>query len=119
MLPHTVVAVTPTAMGKKKKQGGKRRSAAVAALEQEEAKEELLALTAIFGEDIEVHEGHDSLGFTLQVVPHPGEAEANYVSVTLVVRWGRTSEAPLQAATAACGWLWCLSHAAPRCQPLV
>jgi translation initiation factor 2-alpha kinase 4 len=74
-------------MGKKKKQSSKKRAAA-AELAQEEAREELLALAAIYGEDIEVHEGHASLGFSLRVVPHPGEASANYVSVTLVVRSG-------------------------------
>lgn len=60
-----------------------RRSAAA----QEEAREELLALEAIFGDDLSpAHDGR-ALGFALRVVPHPGEAAANYVSLTLVVRW--------------------------------
>ncbi len=69
---------------KKKKAKVKRRATAATQLSQEEAREELLALEAIFGEDLTVHEG--SLGFTLRVVPHPGEAAFNHVAVTLVVR---------------------------------
>lgn len=75
-------------MAKKKKQSSKRRAAA-SELAREEAREELLALAAIYGDDIDVHESHESLGFSLRAVPHPGEASANHVSVTLVVRWGR------------------------------
>lgn len=74
-------------MGRGKKKGGaaaKKRAVAAAALAQEEAREELLALEAIFGEDLSVHDG-GSLGFNLRVVPHPGEAAANHVSLTLVV----------------------------------
>lgn len=48
--------------------------------EQVEVHDELLALEAIF-EELEVHPGGD--GFTLRVVPHPGEALANHVAVTL------------------------------------
>lgn len=72
----------------KKKQKKKGRAAAAAELTQEEAREELLALEAIFGEDIALREdgpGSAGLGFTLRVVPHPGEAAANYAEVTLVV----------------------------------
>lgn len=76
------------AMGKTKKKvgGAKKRAQAAAEMSQEEAREELLALEAIFGEDLAVHEG--SLGFSLRVVPHPGEAAANHVSLMLVVRCG-------------------------------
>jgi hypothetical protein len=61
-------------MGKQKKKGKKGRAAAAAELTREEAREELLALEAIFGEDITLHEDGAALGFTLRVVPHPGEA---------------------------------------------
>ena len=73
--------ITAVAM-KKKKKGQRRR--AIKDLSQEEAREELLALQYIFGEDLVVHE--DRLGFTLSIVPHPGEAQANHVAVTLVAR---------------------------------
>ncbi|PSC69649.1 putative serine threonine-kinase GCN2 isoform B [Micractinium conductrix] len=72
-------------MGKKAKKGKKGRAAAAAELTREEAREELLALEAIFGEDIALQQDGAALGFKLRVVPHPGEAEANYVAVTLVV----------------------------------
>lgn len=72
-------------MGKHKKKQSKRRSAA-AELRQEEASEELSALSAIFGDDLQQFEG--SLGFQVHIVPHPGEARANYVGLTLVVRYG-------------------------------
>ena len=82
-------------MGRKQKKGGgggaaKKRAAAAAALNEEEIREELLALEAIFGEDLAVHDGA-GLGFSLHVVPHPGEAAANHVSLTLVVRCGGRS----------------------------
>lgn len=48
------------------------------------AKEEMVALEAIFESDFEAH--GDGCGFDLSVHPHPGEAEANFVSVRLVVR---------------------------------
>lgn len=47
----------------------------------EEVQEELVALQAIFGEDLTVHD--DQKGFSLRVVPHPGEAEVNHVSVII------------------------------------
>ncbi|KAL4429633.1 hypothetical protein ABPG77_008682 [Micractinium sp. CCAP 211/92] len=72
-------------MGKKQKKKQKGRAAAAAELTREEAREELLALEAIFGEDITLREDGAGLGFALRVVPHPGEAAANYVAVTLVV----------------------------------
>lgn len=56
----------------KKKQKKKGRAAAAAELTREEAHEELVALEAIYGEDIALHEDGSSLGFTLRVVPHPG-----------------------------------------------
>lgn len=65
-------------MGKKKK--GKRRKADSA----EEAKDELLALESIFGHDFQLH--RDGHGFSMVVLPHSGEEEANFVSVELDVR---------------------------------
>ena len=89
----------------KKKPKQKRRAAAAAELTQEEAREELLALEAIFAEDITpVHNNQNgSLGFALHVVPHPGEALANHVAVTLVVRCvsGRAHRTPPCSAAAA------------------
>lgn len=67
---------------------------------QEEAREELLALEAIFGDDLSPAQDGRGLGFALRVLPHPGEAAANYVSLTLVVRWG--------ALVLACGCCWLL-----------
>ena len=64
---------------KKKKKSLKRREL------QEEAKEELEVLAAIFGDQFSADE--DSHGFSLQVVPHPGRTEPNYVSVCLAARY--------------------------------
>lgn len=50
---------------------------------KEEASDELLALQAIY-EAFDLHD--DGLGFTLRIVPHPGEAQENWVSVTVVFR---------------------------------
>jgi len=50
-----------------------------------EAKEEMIALSAIFDSSFEVHE--DERGFNLLVVPHPGQADDNFVSVKLVARY--------------------------------
>jgi hypothetical protein len=50
-----------------------------------EAKEEMIALEAIFDKEFEVHK--DVCGFNLVIFPHPGDAESNFVSVKLVVRW--------------------------------
>lgn len=47
--------------------------------------EELLALSAIYGEESCCLDT-DNHGFVLKVVPHPGEAAANFVSVKLAVR---------------------------------
>ena len=60
-------------MGKKAKKGKKGRAAAAAELTREEAREELLALEAIFGEDIALQQDGAALGFKLRVVPHPGK----------------------------------------------
>lgn len=46
--------------------------------------EELLALQAIYGEDLVPHA--DSMGFSLVIVPHPGQAAVNTVSLRLIVR---------------------------------
>ena len=63
---------------KKKKKSLKRREM------QEEAKEELEVLAAIFGDHFSLDE--DAHGFTLQVVPHPGRTEPNYVSVAVICK---------------------------------
>ncbi|KAL0052345.1 hypothetical protein WJX82_000639 [Trebouxia sp. C0006] len=52
---------------------------------QEEAKEELEVLAAIFGDHFGLDE--DARGFSLQLVPHPGRTEPNYVSAQLAVRY--------------------------------
>ena len=82
-------------MGKQKKKDNKRQAAA-RQLAQEEAREELLALQAIFCDDLTVHDTNDTLGFSLLVQPHPGEALANYVSVTLVVRCVQLRQGPIR-----------------------
>lgn len=58
---------------------------------REDARDELVALEAIFGEDLEVHP--DEQGFTLRVVPHPGDVETNYVFVQLQIRQGSSANA--------------------------
>ncbi len=63
---------------KKKKKVSKTREI------NEEAKEELEVLTAIFGDSFSVDE--DERSFSLQIVPHPGRTEPNYVSVQLAAR---------------------------------
>ena len=63
---------------KKKKKASKTREV------NEEAKEELEVLAAIFGDSLSLDE--DDRGFSLQVVPHPGRTEPNYVSVQLAAR---------------------------------
>ena len=63
---------------KKKKKSLKSREV------QEEAKEELEVLAAIFGDQFSLDE--DERGFGLQLVPHPGRTEPNYVSVQIAVR---------------------------------
>lgn len=66
-------------MGKRKKQ---RR--APNAEGQEEANEELLALEAIYAEDLTVDD--DRHGFSLRVLPHPAELQQNLVSTVLAIR---------------------------------
>lgn len=66
-------------MGRKKKQ---RRPPTNA--EGEQAAEELAALEAIYGDDIQIDE--DRHGFSLRVLPHPAELQENLVSSVLCVR---------------------------------
>lgn len=71
-------------MKKKKKSKTKRPAhAGDEELDKAEVHDELLALEAIFGEEIQLD---NSNGFILRVVPHPGEAETNYVSIQLEIR---------------------------------
>lgn len=69
---------------KKKNKKGKKRVPHEEDFDRAEVHDELLALTAIFGEDLQVEEGNEA--FKLHVVPHPGEAETNYVSIELEIR---------------------------------
>lgn len=69
---------------KKKNKKAKKRVVHEEDFDRAEVHDELLALTAIFGEDLEVEEGNEA--FKLHVVPHPGEAETNYVSIKLEIR---------------------------------
>jgi hypothetical protein len=77
--------------GKKRKKknaatssSGSKQLRPVFALSNVEQEEEMIALSAIYGADLELHE--DGTGFNLRVVPHPGELEANFVSLQLQVR---------------------------------
>ena len=82
---------------KKKSSAAKKKSKKAGAESDEflaEAKEEMVALEAIFDEEFEAHE--DGGGFNLTIVPHPGEAESNFVSVQLVVRQAATCHHLLQ-----------------------
>lgn len=66
-------------MGKKKKPKPK------PAVDAQEANDELLALESIFAQEFSRHaDGH---GFSLTVLPHPGDAEINFISVDLEVRY--------------------------------
>lgn len=67
-----------------KKKGKKKRLTAAEAACEEERREELLALSLIYGEDLQPFS--DGSAFSLRVLPHPGEAETNHVAVTLNVR---------------------------------
>lgn len=49
-----------------------------------EAQEELAALEAIYVNEFTLDD--TGMGFSLKVLPHPGEAEANFISITLSVR---------------------------------
>ena len=71
-------------MAKKKKKATKQRKGTKNEADLEEARDEMLALSAIFAEAMVVDE--DQAGFNLRVVPHPGEAEANHVAIQLTVR---------------------------------
>lgn len=71
-------------MGNKKKKKSKQKKDAREQLENAESREELLVLQAIFAEAMEVRP--DESGFSIRVVPHPGEAAANHVAVQLIVR---------------------------------
>lgn len=107
--------------GKKKGSGGGKKKAAAAELSQEEAREELLALEAIYGEDLVVHE--EGLGFSLHVTPHPGEAAANHVSCQLAVRCAVASGLVVAQSLGACTWArWTATASAavlwsPACSP--
>ena len=57
---------------------------------QQEAKEELEVLTAIFGDQFTLDE--DARGFALQIVPHPGRTDPNYVSVPLAARQAKCKD---------------------------
>lgn len=70
---------------KKKTKKAKKRTIQTEEFDREEVHDELLVLTAIFGEDLQIHESNEA--FTLHVVPHPGEAETNYVSIKLDIRY--------------------------------
>lgn len=70
---------------KKKRQAKERRKADAAQQIKQEIAEELLAIEAIYAEDFQLHA--DGVGFTLHIVPHPGDLHANYCFVDLDVRW--------------------------------
>lgn len=72
-------------MKKPKKKNRKKHGSAAAAeaLDRSEQYDELLALSAIYGDDLEIRE--DRQGFRLLVQPHPGEAEANHVWLYLTI----------------------------------
>jgi hypothetical protein len=71
-------------MAKKKKRSDRRKQQAHGGIEGEGAQEELIALSAIYGEELQPDS--DCLGFSLKILPHPSDAEPNYCSVTLVFR---------------------------------
>ncbi len=76
---------------KKKKKPSASGSASHAALRSgsfkgvnPDVEDELTALESIFGDSIEVDA--DRQGFTLLIVPHPAEMDANYTSCELQLR---------------------------------
>ena len=71
-------------MKPKKAKKSKKRAAAGEHFDRAEVEDELTALQAIFGDDLTMEESRDA--FTLLVVPHPGDAEANYVSIKLEMK---------------------------------
>jgi hypothetical protein len=64
---------------------------------KQEIAEEILALEAIYGEDFQLDS--DGVGFALRVVPHPGDAQAGFTSVTLHVRCAVMGECQEAAAS--------------------
>lgn len=69
-------------MAKKKK--AKNRAPKSRATVPAEAADELLALQAIYGDELEVLA--DNKSFALLIVPHPGDGGENRVSLRLVLR---------------------------------
>ena len=69
---------------KNKKFTTKKRATVEDGAAKEAAADELVALKAIFEEELVLHD--NAQGFTLRVVPHPGAAQVNYVSVELEVK---------------------------------
>jgi translation initiation factor 2-alpha kinase 4 len=69
---------------KKRKAPGKQRQPQSAFAIREEVEEEIIALAAIYGEEFQLDE--DNHGFRVKIVPHPGDAEANYVELQLHIR---------------------------------
>lgn len=67
-------------MGKKKKKKGRSRASA----DYEEATDEMLALQSIY--DSSFTPAEDGLGFTIAIVPHPGEAASNSCSIDLEIK---------------------------------
>ena len=67
-------------MGKKKKLKSK-----AGAADMDEAIDEMVALQSIFAE--EYRPDNAGTGFSLFVVPHPGQAAANHVSLDLDIRY--------------------------------
>lgn len=95
-------------MGKKNKKT-KKKPTVTEEFDREEAKDELLALSAIFGDALTVKD--DEQSFVVHVVPHPGEAETNYVSVNLEVRCVRK---PFKIINT---WLYAVRRLAPPLLP--
>jgi hypothetical protein len=71
-------------MGKKKK--GKNIRAAV---DLDEAKEEMVAIHSIYAEAFTPSD--NGKGFSMVIVPHPGEAAVNFNSVELELRYAEAS----------------------------
>lgn len=69
-------------MGRKKKKKGNNKHA----FDFEEAEEEMLALHGIYDQDF--HEHEFGRGFTILIVPHPGDTLLNQCSVEMEIRLG-------------------------------
>ncbi len=83
--PPPPPAVTAAATMPPKAKAKKKRAARAAEdLEQAEAREELAALALIY-EDFTARAEGGFLGFSVLIVPHPGNLEINHVAVTLEV----------------------------------